>query len=80
MHMLLPVCFVLSWINARCPPKPSYHSPFSAGEGRGNTMKGSRIETRTGRDHSLITVRDKTDWTWGEKGVQFITNQIRVGW
>jgi len=32
-------------------------------------MKGSRGEIRTGRDHSPITVMDKTDWTWGEKGV-----------
>jgi len=41
-------------------------------------MKGSRAETRTGRDHSPITTTDKTDWTWGEKGVSFITNQIRI--
>jgi len=54
-------CFGLAWINARCPPKPLYHSPSSAGQGRGNWMKGSRAETRTGRDHSPITVTDKTD-------------------
>jgi len=60
--------FGLAWINATYPPKPLYHSPSSAGQGRRNMMKGSRVETRTGRDHSPITVRDKTDWTWGEKG------------
>jgi len=54
-------CFGLGWINARCPQKPLYHSPSSAGQGRGNMMKGSRVETRTGRDHSPITVTDKTD-------------------
>jgi len=26
-----------------------------------NMMKGSRVETSTGRDHSPITVMDKTD-------------------
>jgi len=51
----------LAWVNARCPPKPLYHSPSSAGQGRGDMMKGSRVETRTGRGHSSITVRDKTD-------------------
>jgi len=51
----------LAWINARCPPKLLYHSPYSAGQGRGDMMKGSRVETRTGRDHSPITVRDKRD-------------------
>jgi len=29
----------LAWINATCPPKPLYHSPSSAGQGRGNMMK-----------------------------------------
>jgi len=45
------LCFDLAWINARCPPKLLLHSPSSAGQGRGNMMKGSRAETRTGRDH-----------------------------
>jgi len=53
------LCFGLAWINARCPPKRLYHSPSSAGQGRGNIMKGSRVET--GRDHSPIAVTDKTD-------------------
>jgi len=55
----------LAWINARCPPKPLYHSPSSAGQGRGNVMTGSRVEIRTGRDHSPITVTGKTEL--GEK-------------
>jgi len=63
------LCYGLAWMNASCLPKPLYHSPSSAGQGRGNMMKGSRVETRTGRHHSPITVMDKTEWTWGEKGV-----------
>jgi len=35
-------CFGFTQINARCPPKPLYHFPFSTGQGRGNMMKGSR--------------------------------------
>jgi len=53
--------FDLAWINVRCPPKLLYHSPSSTGQGRGNMMKGSRVEVGTGRDHSPITVMDKTD-------------------
>ena len=60
-------CFGLAWINARCPPKPFYHCPSSAEQGRENMMKGSTTKIRTGRDHSPITATDKTDWTWGEK-------------
>jgi len=37
------------WLDARCPPKPFYHSPSSAGQGRENIMKGSWVEIRTGR-------------------------------
>jgi len=54
-------CFGLAWINVRYPPKPLYHSLSSTGQGRRNMMKGSRVETKTGRDHSPITVMDKTD-------------------
>jgi len=54
-------CFSLAWINSRCPPKPLYHSTSSAGQERGNMMKGSRVKIKTGRDHSPITVTDKTD-------------------
>jgi len=49
------------------PPKALYHSPSSTGQGRGNMMKGLRVEIRTGRDHSPVTATDKTDKTWGEK-------------
>jgi len=64
------MCFGLAWINAKCPPKRLYHSPSSAGQGRGNMVKGSRVERRTGRDPSLYFchgqnthtfVMDKTD-------------------
>jgi len=78
MFYLKTYCFGLAWINARCPPKPLYRSPSSAGQGRGNMMKGSRVETRTGRKHSPINITDKTDWTCEEREVKFITNQIRV--
>jgi len=54
-------CFGLVWINARCPPKPLYHYLSSTGQERGNTVKRSSVEVRTGRDHSSITVTDKTD-------------------
>jgi len=53
--------FGLAWINARCPRKPLCHSPSSAGQGRGNMLKGSRVKIKTGRDHSPVTVTGKTD-------------------
>jgi len=59
----------LAQINAGCSPKLLYPSASSAGQGRGNMMKGLRDETRTGRDHSPVTIMDKTDGTWGEKEV-----------
>jgi len=59
--IFLTSCFGLAWINARYPLKWLYHCPFSAGQGRENMMKGSRVDTRTGRDHSSVTVTDKTD-------------------
>jgi len=55
------IYFGLAWRSARCPPRPLYHSLSSAGQGRGNMMKGSRVKIRTGRDHSPITIMDKTD-------------------
>jgi len=48
-------------MNDRCPSKPLYYSPFSAGQGRENMKKGSRIELRTGKGHSPITITEKTD-------------------
>ena len=76
----LAICFGLAWIHARCPPTPLYHSASSVGQGRGNMMKVSRVKTRTGRDHSPITVTDKTDWTWGEKEglIYHQSNQSRI--
>jgi len=59
--MVFRNCFGLAWINARCPPKLLYHSSSSAEQGRGNMMKGLRVETRTEREHSPITVTGKTD-------------------
>ena len=60
--------------------KPCHHSLSSPGQGRGNMMKGLWIEIRTGRDHSPITVTEKTDWTWGEKEslIYHQSNQSRV--
>jgi len=43
------------------PTKLLYHSRSSNGQGRGNMMKDLRVEIRTGRDPSPITVTDKTD-------------------
>jgi len=60
-ELLEDPCFGLAWMNARCPPKPLCHSPSSAGLGRGNMTKGLRVEIRTGRDHSPVTVMDKTE-------------------
>jgi len=58
-------CHGLAWLDARCPPKPLYHSPSSAGQGRENMTKGLWVEIRTGRDHSPITVTGKTGSPWG---------------
>jgi len=45
----LPDCGGLAWLDARCPPKPLYHSPSSAGQERKNTVKGSWVKIRTRR-------------------------------
>jgi len=55
------ICFVLAWINAKCPPKSPHHSPSSTEQGRGNMREGSRAETGTGRDLSPVTIIDTTD-------------------
>jgi len=52
-------CFGLAWINARCPPKSHCHCPSSAGQGRGNMMKGSKVETRTGEITDQLPSRTK---------------------
>jgi len=53
------------WLDSRCPPKPLYHSPSSAGQGRENITKDSWVKIRTGRDHSPVTATGKTVSTWG---------------
>jgi len=59
-------CFGLAWINARCPPKPLYHSPSSAGHGRGNRMKAWRVEKgQGGITHRLLSQTKQTEL--GEK-------------
>jgi len=63
-NSIVNTCFGLAWINARCPLQPLYHSPFSAGQGRGNMMKGSRVEIRTGT-HQLPSQTKQTEL--GEK-------------
>jgi len=55
---------ILFWFGldkCQVPTKTAVSLPSSAGQGRGNVMQGSRVETRTGRDHSPITVTDRTD-------------------
>jgi len=51
----------LVWINARCPPKPLYHSLSSAGQGRRKYDERLEGQDKDRRDHSLITVMDETD-------------------
>jgi len=58
------------------PTKAALPLPSSAGKGRENITKDSWAETRTGRDHSLITITGRTDSTWGK---QFITDPKRAG-
>jgi len=51
-------CFGLD--KCQVSTKTTLSLPLLNWTGRGNMMKGSRVETRTGRDHSPITVMDKT--------------------
>jgi len=68
-------CFSLTWINARCPPKPLCHSPSSAGQGRRNTVKGSR-QGQGEITHQLPSQTNQTEL--GEKR-KFNLSPIRVG-
>ena len=78
-QVLCSVCLAgWPWLDSRCPPKPLYHSPSSAGQGREKITKGSWVKVRTGRDHSAITVTGKTDSTWGKKLIYYQSNQSRV--
>jgi len=54
-----------SLAGGQVPTKAAPSLPSSAGQGRKNTMKGSWVETRTGRDHSAIAITGKTDSAWG---------------
>jgi len=57
-------CVSLFWFGldkCQVPTKTTLSLPLLSWVGRGDMMKGSRVETRTGRDHSPITVMDKAD-------------------
>ena len=58
-------CGGLTLAGCQVPTKAALSLHSSAGQGRENITKGSWVEIRTGRDHSLITVMGKTDSTWG---------------
>jgi len=60
------VCGGLTLAEHQVPTKTALSLPSTAGQGRENIMKGSRVEIRTGRDHSPFTVAGKTDSTWGK--------------
>lgn len=49
-----------AWLGAFCPPKPLYPS---AVRGTHNTMEGSWIKIRVGKDHSALTAMGKTELT-----------------
>jgi len=49
----------LTLAGRQVPSEQLYHSPSSDGQGREKIMKGSWVETQTGRDHSSITVTGK---------------------
>jgi len=36
----LALCGGLAWLDARCPPKLLYKSPYSTGQGRKNMAEG----------------------------------------
>jgi len=67
--VLLPfglwLCCGLAWLDARCPPKQLYHSPFSTGHERNKYEKPLWVEIRTESNHSPIILMGKTDSTWG---------------
>lgn len=59
------------------PIKAALSIPSSAGQGRENVIRSSWVVIRTERDHSAVTVMDKTDSTWG-KLFFFQSNQSRI--
>jgi len=56
----VPHCGGLTLAGGQVPTKAALSLPSSAGQGRGNMMKGSRVETRTGRDLSPTAFMGKT--------------------
>jgi len=55
--------YLLFWSGldkCQVPTKTALSLPLLNWTGRENMMKGSRVKTRTGRDHSPITVMGKT--------------------
>jgi len=60
---LVCACGEMTLFGSQVPTKAALSFPSSAGQGRENTMKGSWVKIRTGRDHSPITATGKTDST-----------------
>jgi len=58
-------CGGLTLARRQVPTKVPLSLPFSAGQGRKHTMKGSQVKIRTRKVHSPIAVRGKTDLIWG---------------
>lgn len=59
-------CGWLTLIGDQVPTKAVLSLFSSAGEGHENLTKGSRVEIKTGRNHSLIAIMGETDLTWGK--------------
>jgi len=72
----MQVCRDLAWINARCPPKPLYHSSPSAGQGR---KHGERlISWDQDRERSLANYHHRQNRLDLGKLVYHQSNQIRI--
>lgn len=56
--------FGLILAGCQVPTKAALSLPFSTGQKRENTVKGSWVRKRIGRDHSPITIMGKTGSTW----------------
>lgn len=55
----------LTLAGCQVPTKAALPLPSSVGQGKENTMKGSWVEVRAGRDQSLLAVIGKTESMWG---------------
>jgi len=61
------------------PTKTALSLPLLSWAGeKGNMMKGSRVETRTRRDHSPTTVTDKTELEEKREFNSSQSNQSRI--